>query len=415
MKRIYFEKLILFLFVVSWINLPGVIYEKWSWDFLTNGHGHNLIPYLLPCLLLFFSYYFIRSDWSSRFSNPVYGVANMILNKSTMEDRVLVVLIVYMIVINNITAIIDSSESNFRMIMPLLTAHFFYWLYKRYSYVSKISNVNDFFGQCVFFSILIMLILQLLMFMGFVPGLVDIADAETQLQLQSFIQVNGGHLAITSYVALMLLFLLLFYKIKLPTYVIVIGYVLIFSVLIVNQVRGALLPAVILLLLYFFSKLTIRNTIILGSLVAIVTSFYFNNLDSRIFSFDSSANERVLLLQETFKVFIENPIFGHGSYFTQNLRFGFTTQFVVHNYYLRFMVAYGLVGFVIFLCYFQPLFLRQVRYKYLVGLFVVFSIFSFSTYLYWAILIIATFHQNEQNETTLGVQPQPQAKEPQNE
>lgn len=407
MKFVNFEKIVLFLFVASWVNLPGVIYEKWSLDVLTNGHGKNLIPYFLPCLFLFFSYYFVTSDWNHRFKNPIYGVLTMFLNKSNMEDRLLVILIIYMVFLNHIWAIIDSSESNLRMIMPLITAHMFFWLYKRYSYVSKINNVNDFFGQCVFFAILIMLILQLLMFMGIVPGLTDLYDADSQRKIVGFLQINGKHIATTSFMALILMFLLLFYEIKLPRYVIAVGYVIIFLVLIINQVRGALLPLAALLVLYFCSKLTIRNVTILGVLTALVISLYFNNLDHRVFSFDSSANERLLLMNKTFEAFLEHPIFGRGSYFIQNLRFGFTTKFVVHNYYLRFLTAYGIVGFLIFLCYLQPLFLRKLRYKYLVGLFVVFSIASFDAYFIWAFLIIATFHQieiNDQKTIDLGVQ-----------
>ena len=144
---------------------------------------------------------------------------------------------------------------------------------------------------------------------------------------------------------------------------------------------------------------------ILGALILLVTSFYFSNLDHRVFSFDSSANERVLLIEKTVDAYLEHPIFVRGSYFVQNLRFGFTTKFVVHNYYLRFLTSYGLVGFLIFLCYLQPLFLRRMKYKDLVGLFVVFSIASFDAYFIWAYLIIATFHQNDQKRTALGVQP----------
>tara|TARA_Y100000748_G_C15498406_1_gene489088 strand:- start:2297 stop:3544 length:1248 start_codon:yes stop_codon:yes gene_type:complete len=415
MKNRNFEKILIFLFVASWVNLPGLIYEKWSLDSLTAGHGHNLIPYLLPCLALFFAYYFFRSDWSSRFSNPAYGIANMVVNKSTMEDRVLVVLIIYMILINHITAIADSSESNLRMIMPLITAHFFYWLYKRYSYISRIDDMHDFFGQCVFFSILIMLILQLLMFMGFIPGLVDIADADTREKVTNLIQVNGMHIGDTSYTALILLFLLLFYKIKLPNYIIFIGYVIIFLTLAVNQVRGALLPTAILLLLYFCNKLTVRKVIFLGLTLLIGINLYLNNMDHRVFSFESSANERFMLMEKTFDIFLEHPIFGQGSYFAQNLRFGFNTGLVVHNYYLRFLVSYGVVGFAIFLCYLQPLFLRQFRYKDWVGLFVVFSIFSFDAYFVWAMLIIATFHQNDQKQTYLGVQSRQKVRESYNE
>lgn len=395
MRRIYFEKVLFFLFVASWVNLPGIIYEKWSLDLLTNGHGKNLIPFLLPSLMLFFFYYYLRSEWSIRVSNPLHGLTNLIINKTSMEDRVLLVLIIYMIIINHSNAILNSSESNLRMIMPLISSHFFYWFYKKYSMVSNIKNLNDFFGKSVFFSIMLILVLQMLMFLGIVPGLVDEADADTQQKLTNFIQVNGSHIAQSSYTAIILLFLILFYKIKLPKYILLGGLLLILTALMVNQVRGALLAGAILLILYFVSKITLRNMFILGLMTLLAVMFYLSNIDSRIFTFDASASERIFLFEKTFEIFVENPIFGHGSYFAQNLRFGFSSKLIVHNYYLRFLVAYGIIGFIIFLCYLQPMFLRRFKYKYFVGLFVIFSIFTFDAYFYWAMLIIAVFHQND--------------------
>ena len=164
-----------------------------------------------------------------------------------------------------ITAIMDSSESNTRMIMPLISAHFFYWLYRRYSNVSVVSHLEVYFIKCVFFSMFIMLMTQLLMFAGIMPGLTDAFGVEIVQKIFTFIRVDGMHIGYTSYIALLLLFLLLYHNISVSSYLRVSGYITLFLVLVINQTRGAILPAIIILAIYFCRTLSVRNVVVLIS------------------------------------------------------------------------------------------------------------------------------------------------------
>jgi len=140
MKRIFFEKTLVFLFVLSWIDLPRIIYGKFSWDFMMAYHGKNLFPFLTPIVLLFMVNYYLRSDFSLRHKNSLYGFLTMLISRHTIADTIFILLISYMILINYLTAIIDQSDTNFRFILPLVSAHLFYFFYVRFSQVTVIND-----------------------------------------------------------------------------------------------------------------------------------------------------------------------------------------------------------------------------------------------------------------------------------
>jgi hypothetical protein len=146
MNRILFERILVFIFVLSWVNFPKIVYDKFSWDFMTAYHGKNLFPFLLPIILLFVIYAYLRSDWSARYKNPFIGFFTMLINRSTIADQLFIILVCYMVLINYLTAIIDQSDANFRMVLPIITAHFFYFFYTRYSQLSIIDNINTYFA-----------------------------------------------------------------------------------------------------------------------------------------------------------------------------------------------------------------------------------------------------------------------------
>ncbi|MBT6673565.1 MAG: O-antigen ligase family protein [Lentimicrobiaceae bacterium] len=403
MNRILFERILVFIFVLSWVNFPKIVYDKFSWDFMTAYHGKNLFPFLLPIILLFVIYAYLRSDWSARYKNSFIGFFTMLINRSTIADQLLIILVCYMVLINYLTAIIDQSDANFRMVLPIITAHFFYFFYTRYSQLSIIDNINTYFYKCVVFSIFLILILQLLMFSGVIPGLTGIYSPEINEKIFSGIRVDGGHIGYTSYLGTILLYLMIFHSKKLPIYYRTAVYLTLFSVLIINQTRGALLIAIIMLFSYFISLKNIKIFIAaLSVVILLLVVFWFLNVDvstHRLFTYDSSTEARLYLMTETFDVFTEKPLFGHGSYFVENLRFGKTVdQQIVHNYYLRFLTSYGLIGFSIFLYYFKHLFANKLSFVNIMGLFVIFSIFTFEPYLMWSIYIIAIFSRIDQKK-----------------
>ncbi len=382
-----------------------MVYEKFSWDFMVAYHGKNLFPFLLPALLLFVIYTYVRSVLSTRHNNYLYGFLVAPDHQSAIIDKLFIILLAYMLLINYSTAIINQTEWNFRFILPLISAHLFYFFYVRYIRVTNINNIDTYFYKCVVFAIFLILILQLLMFSGVIPGLTAVYSSEIYEKIFNCIRVDGEHIGYTSYLGTILLYLMLFHGKKLPIYYCAVVYLTLFSVLIINQTRGALLIAITLLFCYFISLKNIR-TFISALSVAILLSvvFWFLCVDGsahRVLSYDSSAQARVHLMVETVNVITgEGLMFGNGSFFTQNIRFGKTIdQQIVHNYYLRFLASYGLIGFAIFLYYFKHLFANKLSYVNIIGLFVIFSIFTFEPYLMWSIYIIAIFSRVDQVKT----------------
>ena len=403
MKRILFERILLFLFVLSWVDLPRIIYEKFSWDFMLAYHGKNLFPFLIPAVLLFIVYYYLRSDYSLRHRNDVYGFLTMLISRYTVVDIIFILLISYMIFINYLTAIIDQSDVNFRFILPLVSAHFFYFFYVRFSQVTLINNIHSYFSKYVVIAIFIVLIFQLMMFAGVVGGLTDAYTSEVEQKIVGFVRVDGKHIGISSYLAVILLYLMLFKITNLSIYYRLTLFLTLFLTLIINQTRGALLSALIILLGYMFYNLNSPNNkkyfIGIIFLVVIAWLLYAEYSDHRLFLFDSSANARWYLIEQTFDSFLESPLFGHGSFYVQNLRFGEgVDQQIVHSYYLRFLTSYGVIGFIGLLFYWKVMFVNKYSYKNLLGLSTVFLIATFEPYLIWATYIIAIFSRIDQKK-----------------
>lgn len=404
MKRILFERSLLFLFVLSWVDFPRIIYEKFSWDFMVAYHGKNLFPFLIPVVLLFMVNYYLRSDFPLRHRNYLHGFFIMLISRHTVADTVFILLISYMILINYLTAIMDQSNANFRFILPLVSAHLFYFFYVRFSQVTVINNIHSYFSKYVVFAIFLVLIFQLMMFFDIVGGLTDAHTSKVTQKIFSFIRVDGLHLGISSYLGVILLYLMLFHITNLAIYYRLILFATLFSTLVINQTRGALLSALIILLGYLFYKLNSpkNKKYFIGVifLVVIVWLLYIEHSTHRIFLFDSSANARWYLIKQTFDAFLESPLFGHGSFYIQNLRFGQgIDQQIVHNYYLRFLTSYGVIGFIGLLFYWKIMFVNKFSYKNLLGILVVFMILTFEVYLIWAIYIIAIFSRIDQRKS----------------
>jgi len=234
------------------------------------------------------------------------------------------------------------------------------------------------------------------MFAGIVGGLSDVYTSETTQKIFSFVRVDGLHIGISSYLGVILLYLMLFHITNLAVYYRLIIFSTLFSTLVINQTRGALLSALIILLGYLFYNLNSPKNkkyfIGIIFLVVIAWLLYAEYSSHRLFSFDSSANARWYLIKQTFDAFLESPLFGHGSFYVQNLRFGEgVDQQIVHNYYLRFLTSYGVIGFIGLLFYWKIMFVNKFSYKNLMGILVVLLISTFGTYLIWAIYVIAIF------------------------
>ena len=51
--RFLTTQVLLFLFAASWLNVPGMLYERFSIHKFLAYHGHDLFPFFLPVFLVF--------------------------------------------------------------------------------------------------------------------------------------------------------------------------------------------------------------------------------------------------------------------------------------------------------------------------------------------------------------------------
>ena len=407
--QVRFEKIILFLFIASWVNLPGFFYEKMAWSSLTAGHGKNVVPYFLPVLFIFVLYYFFRLIILRRFTNIFQAILGM---KFYTEDIFFLLLIGFMIIANNLMSFNGFPPANLRMVLPIIVAHFFYFFCIRFTSISIIPNVDKYFIKYVLASIFFIIFIQLMMFIGIIPGLEDGFVDDVKWKLLHFVRVNAHGISFSSYIAFFLLFILLYYKVNgiFKPYFFWTLVASVILVLTINQTRGAIVGAFFVLLTIFFTNVSIKK--FFGLILLVIISFsafmfvmelqiptdpegigaYQNFSNHRVFSLlDSSASHRLDISLHAFNKFLERPFFGHGSSFAQELRYTIdnTRGMVVHTYYLRFLVSYGLIGLLFFLAYCKTMFLYRYTYINFIGLIVIFIIFTFETYLFHYITILA--------------------------
>lgn len=405
-NRTLFEKLLLFFLIVSWVDFPRIIYDKFSLDTMTAFHGKNLLPFFGLGLILFVVYSYCRSAHFTKFKSITISFFIFISSCLDKNDRLAILFILYMILVNVFSAMINHSDFNFRMVIPIFFAHCFYFFYKRFSEITVIDNIHAYFFKYVVYIISTILLFQLAMFMGLVPGVTQGFSPEIIPKITNFIRVDAEHIGYTAYLAIILLYILLFMYEKIPNYQLISIYFLIFSVLVINQTRGAILIGSILLLNFFLFSIKLNGYLkffFLTALFLTIWLFFENSFTHRIFilsTVDTSASARVFQMIETFKHALESPFFGYGSYYAQNLRFGDANQ-IVHSYYLRLFVSYGLIGILIFLFYFKSLFASKLTHKSIMGLFVIFGIFTFEPYLMWAVYLIAVFSNFSNKKNSL--------------
>jgi len=422
--QINFEKILLFLFVSSWINLPGIFYEKFSWTILTAYHGHNIIPYFLPVLAVFVLYFLLRLITGLKFTN-IYQVLQGL--RFHIEDIFFLILIGTMVLINYITSVTNGNDPNLRMIFPIIWAHFFYFFYIRFAYISIIPNVQNYFIKSVLFACFLIIILQLLMNFGIIPGLSDPFSAEIIWKYLHFVRVNAAHIGFTSYLVFFILFILLNYKtnIVLSPFLYYSLISLILLILAMNQTRGAILGVVIVLLATLLNNFNIKKMLLLISILILSYFAYQKSKEVKVFSnetivadqlvkeykisehrvinlYDSSGRERIDLYIFAIKTFLEKPIIGHGSSIAGELRFVSKEgrfRSIVHSYYLRIMQAFGLVGLLCLLAYLKSMFFHKYNFLNFMGILVIFIIFSFETYLYHWITLLAVFNRHRISES----------------
>jgi len=399
-NRVLFEKILLFMLAISWTSLPWVLYRQMSWDLMQAYHGYGLIPFFSPVIFILFGYFYSRTNFFLRSSNHLFGFLYMLKKKSTNTDIFFLIFMAYIFLNEALTSM--SSFMVFEQIVPLIWGHIFYFLYKNFLPFSVINNTKEFFLRSIVICFLLMIFLQILMPDGvsrefsfnFIQGIIyDIKETP------------GDHQGYVSYSAVIFLFILTYYKkdINMSLIYTIFSYLSILYVLLLNQTRGALLPALILIVLFIISNGNIYKRIFL--LISIVLSILIAIMlipdNHRIFSIvDSSASERLMLMIESLNKILNkgNPLFGFGMNDFESWRFGLH-QHIVHSYWFVFTLAYGLFGFFLLMFYYIRIFIIKFTFKNIIGLLVIGIMLLSDLQFYYSIYLLAalalTFKQDK--------------------
>jgi O-antigen ligase len=111
--------------------------------------------------------------------------------------------------------------------------------------------------------------------------------------------------------------------------------------------RGLYLFSILTIAINFllYSKYGILKKLLFSTIIFTLTIYFINFINIDI-AFDTSINERYLLIKESLNIFYNSPFFGIGTDEFVNQSFlGLTT----HNDYLLILVEQGLFGFIIFI------------------------------------------------------------------
>jgi len=395
LNRSIVEKTLLAIFLVSWLDIPRIFYDKYSLDFMTAWHGKNLFPFFAYILPIFLVYIFLRAEKNKSFDRPFLELVKTSYKNFKLEDRLFIYLFSYLIFTEAISWF-TTSQFSLRMIVPLFFGHAYLYLYRNFKNVSIVNNIDSYFTKVVITLSILVFIFQILMFFGIVPGLANEYSNEQLYKILHFIRVDGLHIGLTSYIATIALYIVLFRSQIINSLFCYFSLLVISLVLIINQTRGAIIIAILIFFAFLirqlkkaFSYWTIGVFVIFLITITITIILAHDILDHRIFNYsDSSAMARVDLILKTFDVFRDNPLLGYGQHFGEHLRFGHENQ-LVHSYLMRFLVAYGVLGFIFLSLYYKSIFLGKPTYINFVGLGVVFSISLFEPYFIWATYLIA--------------------------
>lgn len=387
-NRVLFEKILICLLALSWVNLPRMLYRQMSWDSMTAYHGNGLIPYFLPVILLLLGYLYCRSDFFLKSSNHILGFSNMMINTITDDDKLFLLLVFYILLLESFNIIFFNTNLNFRILLPLFWGHIYYLIYKNFQHLSVINNVKNFFLKSLVFWFFCMMVLQILMPSG---EFRDISYGFINGILFDITQTDGRHQGFISYSAVIFLFIMLYYKrdINIPLFYTIIAYASIFYVLMINQTRGAILPAIILLAFFLVSgrRTDLKNLYSIIVVGIVISIFILLNDSHRLISLGSSGIERLFLIQKTVLSLFDSLLFGLGADNARNLRFG-PQNHAVHSAWILFLVSYGILGFIILIVYYVKIFLNKISAKNIIGLFIIFVMFLSETYLYYSIYLI---------------------------
>lgn len=389
--RLLQHKILFFLFVAAWLNLPGLFYERFSFDSFLAYHGKNLIPFFIPILAVLLIGLF-HLNYQSKNSNASFVKKDFIF---------FYLMLTALIILELINSGIYGYSFSIRTIQPLFFLYFFYFFYDKYSNYISSPNGERLINYSIFVLIIILLI-HLGGYLGLFPhyrGTGGESSIEGIEALSTISRIDTIQLNLSSYYALFLVSITLFFwqGSSLGRLIRFFAFVLAVTVIYWNQTRGAMY----ITFAFFAYKLLITNIPIL---IRIVLSFSFilgifilafTFSDLRIFDLvDSSGLERILMIIMSYEQIIQYPFFGMGAGFESEFRLPGIFPKLMHSYILRYAISYGLIGLLLIIAFYFSLH-RRIKYRYLlVSLGLFFGIGLFETYIQWwlgLVPLIASF------------------------
>ena len=355
--RFLTTQVLLFLFAASWLNVPGMLYERFSFHKFLAYHGHDLFPFFIPVLLVFI----VFTAEMSRLSKEKTFI------KFSVQDLSFLILCILILFLEVLHSGSIGTKFSFNLFLPIFTFYGFYFLYSRYSYLVRSTDPTLRLLHYSVYLLVFLLCIHLLGYLGFVPhfraygGSSALAiELLTNLTRVDVLQANTS-----SYYAVFLIFIILFW----------------------NQSRGAMVTLVLVLFIKLLETeriTTFYKTSILLFSFTLLTTLAVMFANSRLFNFaDSSGLERMTLIFSAVTQIMEYPFLGLGADFEQNFRFGFASKVVVHSWILRFTIGYGIVGFALILFTYLKMFNQRINFSLIASLGLVAGIMIFETYLFW--------------------------------
>ena len=387
--RFLTTKVLLFLFAASWLNVPGMLYERFSFNKFLAYHGHDLFPFFIPVLLVFI----VITAEMSRLSKEKTFI------KFSVQDLSFLILCILILFLEVLHSGSIGTKFSFNLFLPIFTFYGFYFLYSRYSYLVRSTDPTRRLLHYSVYLLVFLLCIHLLGYLGFVPHFRAYGGSSSLAieLLANLTRVDVLQANTSSYYAVFLIFIILFFRklLNFRAFTLTLFFSLALLMLFWNQSRGAMVTLVLVLFIKLMETeriTTFYKTLILLFSFTLLTSLAVIFANSRLFNFaDSSGLERVTLIYSAVTQIMEYPLLGLGADFEQNFRFGFASKVVVHSWILRFMIGYGIVGFVFILFTYLKMFNQRINFGLLASLGLVLGVMIFETYLFWWMSLLPVF------------------------
>ncbi|MDA9082162.1 hypothetical protein N9K19_00685 [Gammaproteobacteria bacterium] len=381
-SKAFQHNLLAWFFIAAWINLPGLLYERFGIDSFLAFHGKNLLPFFIPLLIITIILIFQLNHDSKR----------NLFQKFSVTELAAFLFLFYIVLLEAYHSASSGIPFSWRVINPLICFYFFYVFYLRFSYLAGTSDLNEMIITYSAYILFFILVIHLLGYAGLFPhykGTGGEGTVEGVLAITTGGRIDVIQLNLSSYYAAFLVAICLFYSKYTKLGIILKSAMLITALFAVywNQTRGAFIVILALFILWIAFNPRINfffKALLLVSMISIISGLAITFSGSRIFNLvDSSGLERILMYVDAYYQILLYPFFGLGEGFENTFRPGLFAPLLVHSFILRYTIAYGIVSVGIFLLIFFFMH-AKASFKYRLVSFALFiGIGSFETYIFW--------------------------------